>query len=305
MKRRLFPIGIAGLVLVISILPFLRSFEDSELNEAARASAKGSFVTLTRGTVHYELAGPEKGKLVVLVHGFSTPYYIWDPVVESLLHSGYKVLRFDLYGRGYSDRPDTVYNMDLFVSQIEDLLNSLHIQDSFDIMGLSMGGPIVAAYTGKNPSRVKKVVLVDPFSQTTSIFPLNLPWIGEYLNTTVYIPSLPKGISKDFVDPSKVPNGWVEGYRKQMSFIGFRRAILSTLRNLIIRDPKVHFESLALAKKPVLMFWGEEDKTTPLESGAYLRELLKPEFVLVKRAGHLPHVEKPEEVLPVISLFLK
>ncbi|PKA17941.1 alpha/beta fold hydrolase [Leptospira haakeii] len=303
--RKKYLLGLAVIILIVlTALPFVRSREKIELNGSIRSGVSGQFAELPLGWTHFELSGPEKGNLVVLVHGFSTPYFIWDPVQKSLTDAGYRVLRFDLYGRGYSDRPDTVYNLDLFVTQISDLLNFLHINDSFDIMGLSMGGPITAHYVSKYPDRIKKVVLVDPFTSKTNTFPLTIPLIGEYLNSAVYIPSLPKGISADFVDPSKVPNDWVEKYETQLSFKGFGRAILSTIRNIISFDPKPEFEKLALTKKQVLVFWGDKDHTTPLEKGEYVKELLNAEFVLVKDAGHLPHIEKPEVVLPAISKFL-
>lgn len=303
--RKKYLLALAVIVLIVlTALPFVRSGEKIELNESIRSGISGQFAELPLGWTHYELSGPEKGKLVVLVHGFSTPYFIWDPVQKSLTDAGFRVLRFDLYGRGYSDRPDTVYNLDLFNTQISDLLNFLHISDSFDIMGLSMGGPIVAHYVSKYPDRIKKVVLVDPFTSKTNTFPLTIPLIGEYLNSVVYIPSLPKGISADFVDPSKVPDGWVEKYETQLSFKGFGRAILSTIRNIISFDPKPEFEKLALTKKQVLIFWGDQDHTTPLEKGDYVKDLLKAEFILVKDAGHLPHIEKPDIVLPAISKFL-
>lgn len=304
MRRKLL-LALAGFVLIVlTALPFARSREKIELNGSIRSRVSGQFAELPLGWTHYELSGPEKGNLVVLVHGFSTPYFIWDPVQKSLTDAGYRVLRFDLYGRGYSDRPDTTYDLDLFTTQISDLLNFLHISGSFDIMGLSMGGPIVAHYVSKYPDRAKKVVLIDPFTSKTNTFPLSVPLIGEYLNSVVYIPSLPKGISADFVDPSKVPNDWVEKYETQLSFKGFGRAILSTIRNIISFEPKPEFEKLALTKKQVLVFWGDQDHTTPLEKGEYLKDLLNAEFILVKDAGHLPHIEKPELVLPAISKFL-
>ncbi|TGK06882.1 alpha/beta hydrolase [Leptospira semungkisensis] len=305
MRKKLLLSGIVLLLILLSVLPFARSKEKVELSDSVRAGAEsGNYIQLSQGLTHYELSGPEKGKLVVLVHGFSTPYFIWDPVQKLLVSQGYKVLRFDLYGRGYSDRPDITYDIDLFRSQIQDLLNSLHIDEPFDIMGLSMGGPIVASYVAKNPENVKKVVLLDPFTAKAGIFPLTVPFLGEYLNTVIFLPTLPKGIAGDFVNPSKVPKGWVERYETQMSFYGFGKAILSTLRNLISKDPRPHFEGLASANKRVLVFWGDQDHTTPLETGAYVKDLLKSEFVLVKDCGHLPHIEQPEQVLPVISNFL-
>jgi len=46
-----------------------------------------------------------RGPAVALVHGFSVPYYVWDPTAPELARAGFRVLRYDLYGRGYSDRP--------------------------------------------------------------------------------------------------------------------------------------------------------------------------------------------------------
>jgi len=59
---------------------------------------------------------------VVLVHGFSVASYCWERTVPALVEAGFRVLTFDLYGRGYSDRPDGPYNLDLFVRQIDELL---------------------------------------------------------------------------------------------------------------------------------------------------------------------------------------
>ena len=77
--------------------------------------------------VHYELEGPADGQPVVLVHGFSVPYYIWDPTFPALAAAGLRVLRYDLFGRGYSDRPDLPYTMELFVRQLKDLLEALQV----------------------------------------------------------------------------------------------------------------------------------------------------------------------------------
>ena len=79
------------------------------LDEEARELAPGLFVELSDGWTHYDVAGPESGQVVILVHGFSVPYYIWDTTFEALVAAGFRVIRFDLFGRGYSDRPATVY----------------------------------------------------------------------------------------------------------------------------------------------------------------------------------------------------
>src|SRR6185295_2517104 len=88
----------------------MRNPESGPIDDAARAGAPGKFVALPAGVTHYELTGPDTGRVVVLVHGFSVPYYIWDSSVVALNKAGRRVLRYDLFGRGLSDRPDAAYD---------------------------------------------------------------------------------------------------------------------------------------------------------------------------------------------------
>ena len=101
--------------------------ETKELNENTRKEAAGSFVALSDGVTHYELGGPKDGKPVVLVHGFSVPFFIFDPLFDFLTSAGFRVLRYDLLGRGYSDRPNTQYDANLFVRQLKELLDALEM----------------------------------------------------------------------------------------------------------------------------------------------------------------------------------
>ena len=84
------------------------------------------------------------------MHGFSVPYFIWDPTFKFLTKSGFRVLRYDLFGRGYSDRPKLRYDIDLFCKQLRELLDTLGFEQ-INLMGLSMGGPITATFTARYP----------------------------------------------------------------------------------------------------------------------------------------------------------
>ena len=44
----------------------------------------GSFIELGEGNVQYEISGTGS-EVIVLVSGFSVPYYCWDPVVPLLV----------------------------------------------------------------------------------------------------------------------------------------------------------------------------------------------------------------------------
>lgn len=54
---------------------------------------------------HYILEGPPTGKLVVCVPGLGGPHWYFDELVPFLIQAGFRVLRYDLVGRGHSARP--------------------------------------------------------------------------------------------------------------------------------------------------------------------------------------------------------
>ena len=62
--------------------------------------------------------------VVVLAAGFSVPYYIWDPTFKALTGAGFRVLRYDYYGRGYSDRPAIPFTDEMYVGQLHQLLDA-------------------------------------------------------------------------------------------------------------------------------------------------------------------------------------
>ncbi len=246
--------------------------------------------------------------MVVLIHGFSVPDYIWQPTFDALVTSGYRVLSYDLYGRGYSDRPDLVYDLDLFQSQLEGLLEGLDLVEPVHLVGLSMGGPIAARYANQNPESTSSLILIAPEvvrPTNQDIFPLNLPGVGEYLMAAIMEPIiLPRMQSGDFFQPENFP-GWEEQYRVQLQYRGTGRALLSTIRQLVKHDPELEYKQLRNSDLPVLLIWGLHDQSIGGDQIEVLESILPGmEIFRVEMAGHLPHYEQPNLTNPVILDFL-
>ena len=74
------------------------------MDAAARAEAPGDFLQATDGQIHYQARGPEDGNVIVMVHGFSTPAFIFEQNADALSAAGFRVVQFDHFGRGWSDR---------------------------------------------------------------------------------------------------------------------------------------------------------------------------------------------------------
>jgi pimeloyl-ACP methyl ester carboxylesterase len=88
--------------------------------------SQGNWAQLTQGNLYYRWDRPLKendnGETLVLVHGFSTPHFVWDGIKQILLDSGYSVLVYDHFGRGYSERPAATYHPELYIESLNELL---------------------------------------------------------------------------------------------------------------------------------------------------------------------------------------
>ena len=284
--------------------------ENQELNDETRKDAGGSFVQLPNGVTHYELGGNESGDSIVLIHGFSVPYFIYDPTFEFLTRSGFRVLRYDLFGRGFSDRPRARYNLDFFVTQLADLLNALRISRPVGLIGLSMGGPIASAFILRHPEHVDKLVLIDPtgakpITLTPMLKVAKIPFVAESILGLVGSDRLVQSIADDFFDPAFVEH-FLSKYKVQLQYEGFKRAILSTIRSNMLGSFMDVYQGLGKMDKQVLLFWGQDDNTVPFEHSANLRAALpNAEFHVIENCGHIPHYEKPEVVNPLLLKFLR
>lgn len=305
MFRKFLVVALAILVLATFGLWLQISSNNPEtmtLDNEARASAPGQFVELSDGYTHYDIAGPEDGQVVVLVHGFSVPFYIWNTTFAALSNAGFRVVRFDTYGRGYSDRPETRYDGEFFERQIDELIDALGLRTPVDLVGLSMGGAVTARYAANNPERVRRVVFVDPTNESWGEPPLPRP-IGDIVMGLRLFPVIAEGQMTDFLYPENYPD-WVERYRIQMQYKGFRNAIVSTIYDFGPDDHLANFARMQELDKPVLLVWGEQDQTVPIAGADVVRSVLDVEFFPVADSGHLPHIEKANPTNSKIIEFL-
>jgi pimeloyl-ACP methyl ester carboxylesterase len=301
LRTMLFAAG-AALLAALIVPPLARDMEHAPLDASARRQAPGQFLTLSHGIVHVRMAGPEQGRPVILVHGFSVPNYVFDQTSADLAASGFRVIRFDLYGRGWSDRPEVDYDRELFANQLLELMDTLRIPKA-DLLGLSMGGAIVGRFAAEHPERVRSLALVAPLTEPQDISVMAWPGVGEWLMRTWYLPKLAGSQLEDFPHPERVP-GWAERFQPQMRYDGFGRAILSTMRHVIPESSLPDFQKVGKAGLPVLLVWGELDATVPYaQHAAVQRAIPQAQFISLPATGHLPVVEEPALTDPQLAAF--
>lgn len=282
--------------------------ESQILDAEARLSAPGQFVKLSGGMVHYEIAGPSNAQTVILVPGFSVPYYVWDPTFEGLVEAGYRVVRYDLYGRGYSDRPEALYNQEMFDQQLVELLSALEIEDAVDMIGLSMGGAIAVVFVDRHPELVRRLCLISPtglpMERSLTARLVEIPVLGELVMSLWGSQMLISGLRDDFHEEDGMES-YLEKYREQMEYRGFKRALLSTLRSGVLAGAAEAYERVGRQKRAVMLIWGRRDRVVPFEMNERVRGLMgNVEFHIVDDAGHISHYECPEVVNSLLVGFL-
>lgn len=304
-----------ALVLVLlAALGYLLGFrikdpERRSLDDRARAGAPGRFIRLADGLTHYEASGPDTGRVVVLAAAFSVPAFIWDSAYQSLADSGFRVIRYDYYGRGWSDRPDVEYDRGLFERQLAGLLDSLGVRQPIALAGVSFGAAIVTNFTDRYPERVGALLYVDPVFNTGRPLPWNERtahrW-GVHMVIHGGTDSMAEGQTYDFFHPERHPD-WVTRYRVQQQYRGTREALRRT-RVAIAAEPHQGpmLRRLGAHPRPVLVVWGRQDPVAPISGGEGLLAMMpQATLVPVDSAGHLPHLERPEVVVPAMVRFLR
>ena len=304
---RIILVAIAVIVVVAAVVYQVRNPERRDLDASARQAAGGHVVRLSEGVTYYDIAGPDSGQRVLLAHGFSVPSYIWDSTSAALAAAGFRVARYDYYGRGYSDRPNVEYNADLFDRQLQQLLDSLGWKEPVDLVGLSMGGWVTGTFAGRHPERVRSLTLVDPVAggpgQVETM--LRLPVVGPFIFQTLAVPGMADGQLSDFYAPARWPD-WPDRYRVQMQFRGFGRALLSTRRHMASVSLDSVYGKVGSLGTPTLLIWGTEDHTVPIANAASVRKAIpQAEYHPIEKAGHLPHMERTDVVNPLLIEFLR
>lgn len=297
------------LLAVVAVAPFAIEARRRPMDDRTRAAAPGQFLPLDNGLTHVRLSGPKSGPLVVCIHGLTTPSFVWDAMAEGLTQAGYRVLRYDLFGRGFSDRPDGEQDRAFFLTQLTGVLDGMGVKGRFTLIGYSMGGTIATAYAAANPERVRHLVLLAPGGLALSNPPIwramrSLPILGEWLALGVMPWLFRRELRRDADTPSAVPN-IAHRIIAETEIRGYAPAVQASLKGILSETQFADHQELELEEVPALGIWGEEDDVIPLRAMGLLTQANRAaEQVMIKHAGHgLPYTH-PREVLEATLSFL-
>ncbi|MBQ9552760.1 MAG: alpha/beta hydrolase [Clostridia bacterium] len=282
-----------------------------KLTDDERKKQKGCFIDLPCGNTHYEIKG--EGEACVLVHGYATPYYIYDKVFDCLVSNGYRVLRYDLLGRGLSERVKTDYTPELFAKQLAEITDKFFPDEPFHLFGTSMGGSVTTAFCAAYPGRAKTLTLLAPAGMDNFEPPFWMklcaaPVLGNILFSIIGSKVLLKHCAGELhVCPQEERDYYIREFAVSIRYKGMEKCTLSSLRRTILRTDKTteNYKKVAAQDLPMLVVWGENDNTMPIYQMPRMKEICpNAEYHVFDGSGHIFLFDEGERTMAVVLPFL-
>lgn len=306
-KRLIYLTGFTIILLGVIYLIMNGIQENKPLDELARKQAPGKFISLSDGVTHYLKLGAEGGTPLLFIHGGGiTGLEVWQKNAMLFAEQGFNVLLYDLYGRGYSDRLTTEYTPELFQRQLTELLDSLHMNGPlpFHVISMSMGSLIALDLATANPRLVDRLIMIDPAItgdyRANSL--LTIPVVSDLLMTLYWQPKSIENQRKEFFNPHAF-----ESYSKRLKYFsdfkGYKHVNFSTWMHTLNQS-----KLAKLAQRPagkVQLIYGNRDPYFPIGNVQVFQDAYPSlKVVEIYDAGHMPHLERADEVNMIMLDFL-
>lgn len=246
--------------------------------------------------LNYREAGTPTGSAVVFAHALGTDLGLWDEVLP-LLPQSLRLICLDMRGHGRSDTPPPPYAMGALIRDAERMMDHLRVKEAV-FVGLSIGGMIGQGLAVKRLDLIRGLVL----SNTATKIATAETWaarieevraggmeaIADSTMARWFSPAFRAGPTFDtqrarFV--AQRPEGWA----------GCAAAIAGT----------DFYNTTATLTLPTLCIAGSADGSTPPDLVAETAGLIRgSRFALIRGAGHLPPVDRPEAFAAALDGFL-
>ncbi|MEL6102194.1 MAG: 3-oxoadipate enol-lactonase [Pseudomonadota bacterium] len=247
--------------------------------------------------LHYRIDGPGDGAPVVFANSLGTDMRLWDPILP-LLPTGLRILRYDKRGHGLSTCPPAPYTMGALIGDAERLMDQLGFTDAV-FVGLSVGGMIAQGLAVKRLDLLRAVVLSNTGAKigTTDMWGDRIRAVEKGGIEALADAVMERWFTRDFRDGPDLEL-WRNMLVRQedAGYAGCSAAISGT----------DFYSTTASLRLPALGIAGSDDGSTPPDLVRETIDLIPgSRFHLIRKAGHLPCVEQPEEYARVLSEFLR
>ena len=249
--------------------------------------------------IHFDDKGPKTDFAIIFLNSLGTDIRVWDKLLN-VLGDHYRAVRLDKRGHGLSTNYENNISIENLAKDVGNLVDHLNLKNVC-LVGLSIGGLIALEFIKQRPKTCKKLILCD-----------TAPKIGS---TDMWADRI-----------KRVQEGGIEAISDDIlarwfstSFLKDKSDELQMWRSMLTRTTKSGYigcceaisrcdltEQAKIINLPTLVIVGEEDGSTPVNLVRDAANLIKNSvFKVIEKAGHLPCVEKPNEVGSTFMQFLE
>ena len=235
----------------------------------------------------HQIAGPEDGPDLLLIHGFGADRLSWTMTAPALAASR-RVWAVDLPGHGETPSRGETTPADLAPALAEALHGKL--PSHFAVVGHSLGGAIAMELAALLPERVSHLILIAPAGLGGTLDEAFLHQFPE-----LHTEEATEALLHRLVDrPRLISRHMAKHILKHLATENNRDALRRIARALTdFAAPQVP------AHIPTTLIWGEQDQINPLHKERLA--LLPFALHVLPDTGHMPQMEAPRKTNAIIT----
>jgi len=264
---------------------------------------------------------------IVAVHGGPGSTHDYLLPLADLAEYGWPVVHYDQIGNGGSThlpgRGADFWTVDLFLAELDNLIEMLGLGGGYVLFGQSWGGLLVAAHAARRPPGLRGLVVAN----APASYPL---WLAEM---EVLRAALPPGVDEALRRHEAAGTTHDDEYHQAMRpFLERHVCRLSPWPREyqasfyeMYNDPTVYYtmngpsefhvigtlrdwgvvDLLPDIAVPTLVLSGEHDEATPAAVRPYADLIPDARWKIIPGSSHLPHLETPERFMAILLEYLR
>ncbi|OGH25004.1 MAG: hypothetical protein A3B47_02825 [Candidatus Levybacteria bacterium RIFCSPLOWO2_01_FULL_39_24] len=223
-------------------------------------------------------------KKIIILHGWTYSLEKWRIFLELLKKRGIEPTMLNV--PGLTSKNDKVWTIESYIGWLKEIVDKE--KDKVALIGHSNGGRIAINFAIKYPGKIEKLILID----SAGIYHNELPLA---LKRAIF-KTLAK-LGKSLSGSSILKNAFYK-LAGENDYKDANPNMKQTMLNLINSDKSLKPGNVQI---PTLIFWGKEDKITPLSDGKLMHRLIKnSKLEIIENAHHAPQFTNPKEVINII-----
>ena len=146
---------------------------------------------LSDGMTAYKDIGKKSDKAIVLIHGATFGSLAYEEYLDVFVSNNYRVIIYDQYGRGYSDRLTKDISIELMERQLSELIEYCEIENVI-LYGVSFGAAVAARYAATNIDKIDFIGYQVPLINSAEVpllWLVRIPLYGNLLSRALCVPN--------------------------------------------------------------------------------------------------------------------